>query len=148
MNERNGAWRLAALIAPFALLHGCVTSNIQGSQKPDGGESCGITQQVQAQTPGEIVHQQYSGMTEPSFSVVRTAREWHSVWERICKSCQDFPPGDVDFSNEMLIVAGLGESSGAYLVFIDHVAVIDGRVEIAVRREVLGAQCVITMAKM
>lgn len=137
-----------SLIPLMALTSACVHFSTPISQNGGSLKSCGIVNSTETFKPVEFLHRQYSGITQPLFTVVRNASEWHSVWRRICQSCQELPPDDPDFEKEMLIVAALGESSGAYLDSVDSFGAIDGRLDIVVRREVLGAQCIVTMGKM
>jgi hypothetical protein len=70
------------------------------------------------------------------------------LWKKICKMCIDPAPGNVDFKTEMLIVAALGEHSGAYQSTVDSLTVVDGVMEIVVRKSVAGPNCVITTGNM
>lgn len=139
---------VTALIASMTLTSACVDFRTPISQNGDNQKSCGIVNSTESFKPVEILHRQYSGITQPLFTVVRNASEWHSVWRRICKSCQELALDDLDFRKEMLIVAALGELSGAYLDSVDSFSAIDGRLDIVVRKEVPGEQCVVTMGRM
>ena len=74
---------------------------------------------------------------------IQDTADWRTVWRRIVGPQSEAPPPPVDFSREMLIVAGMGEKPCmGYLVNIDTIFRDDERrIYAVVRERHRGARC-------
>jgi hypothetical protein len=95
-------------------------------------------------SPIEIVSRFHSGLDSPLFLTLKTNAEWHSIWSKICHGCSEDSPEEPNFETEMLLVAAIGDHAGAYRVSFDRAKVMNGRIEVVVKEDVLGANCIIT----
>jgi len=80
--------------------------------------------------------------------VVRDAELWTKLWGQIWQDHSPIPPvADVDFSRDMLIVAGLGtRPSGGYAIQIDSVYRRPQNLEVVLRKISPDANCIVTGA--
>lgn len=85
-----------------------------------------------------------SGLSQPQRIVVRDVDSWRSVWAEIFKTYSPIPPlPQVDFAQEMVVVAALGgRPSGGFSIFIDGANDGgNGATVVRVRAVSPGAQC-------
>ena len=90
-----------------------------------------------------------SGLTKPEQLVIKDAKEWREVWERIhCKVISPVPPlPEIDFTKEMLVVVALGtRPTGGYGIFVDRAVDKNNRREITVGKQTPGKNCFTTQA--
>jgi Tfp pilus assembly protein FimT len=86
----------------------------------------------------------YSAMKDSVRLTVRDAGEWQQAWSAVGHGT---PLPQVDFGQEMVIVAALGQrNSGGYSIYVDSAYQRDGHVEVVVRKVSPGAQCGTTAA--
>jgi len=77
-----------------------------------------------------------SGLRYPVRLTVQDSADWKAIWARIVGPNSEVPPPPVDFSREMLLIAGMGEQPCmGHLVSIDTVMQDDDRRIYAVVRE-------------
>ena len=82
-----------------------------------------------------VVPQTVTGQRDSMRAVIRSAVEWQDFWRIIRQPYVDVVPApQVDFARDMLIVAALGERSGAQEIAIDSVALSSGRLLVYVQR--------------
>jgi hypothetical protein len=94
--------------------------------------------------PMEMLSKLHSGLKRPLFATLKSKVEWQSIWSAICHDCDENTPTEPNFETEMVLVAATGEHGGAFRVSIDGAKILNGRIEILVKEEVLGSNCVIT----
>jgi hypothetical protein len=97
--------------------------------------------------PGAEPLSSFSGLSERTRLVVRDAAEWKQAWSRIWGS--QTPPAlpAVDFTREMVIIAGTGtRSSGGHRIAIDSAYIEGGTLHVVVRTEAPGANCLTSQA--
>jgi hypothetical protein len=146
IRQRSTLWTLASsMLAMFAA---CADSGSVDGRIAAKSEQCEATYNVVGSRPVQLLNQQYSGIPGQMFTVVRSSRDWASIWLKICRMCAEPPPGDVDFNRDMLIVGARGEHSGAYMSSVDGVKLVGGQLEIVILEYVAGPQCLITTANM
>ena len=84
------------------------------------------------------------GITDSVRLTVRDAGEWQQVWSAVGHGT---PLPQVDFGQEMVIVAALGQRySGGFSIYVDSAYQRDGHVEVVVRKVSPGAKCATTAA--
>ena len=85
---------------------------------------------------GEGGFSTYTGVVDSVRVVVRDSANWRALWTRINRPfipAPDLPP--IDFSREMVVVAGLGKRpSGGYDIVIESVEQDSSGIEVALRR--------------
>jgi hypothetical protein len=69
--------------------------------------------------------------------VVKTQAEWVDFWKRFTAHVPPengtFPPPEIDFSKDMVVVSAMGERPhSGYLTFIDGACEVDGQIEVFV----------------
>jgi hypothetical protein len=111
------------------------------------GYSCSDWSNSELHEPIELVNRYDTGMRNATNTVIATPDEWLAYWRRICKGCEDLPPGAVDFSRQMLLLSALGDSAPAHGLKIDSPRVVGHHLEVTVRQEIPASNCVITMAR-
>ncbi|HET7464498.1 MAG TPA: protease complex subunit PrcB family protein [Longimicrobium sp.] len=89
-----------------------------------------------------------SGLTDSARVVVTDARQWAQVWSAIWRNHSPEPARpEVDFTNEQLVVAALGErNSGGYGIIVESAAQHPDYVEVVVRTVSPGVRCGTTAA--
>jgi hypothetical protein len=86
----------------------------------------------------------FSGLSAPERVVIRDQASWASMWAAMSLGGPVPALPDVDFTNEMLVVAALGERpTEGYSIFIDHAVAVDGSVEVTVRSVAPGQTCIV-----
>lgn len=90
----------------------------------------------------------YSGFRDSTRLVVRDRTAWTRVWSAINGAVEPMPPVPaVDFGEEMVIVAALGQRrSGGYAIQIDSVARHELGAVIYVTKSAPGRNCLTTQA--
>ena len=86
----------------------------------------------------------YSGLREPARLVIRDQETWRSTWAKIYERGSEKPALPIiDFDNEVVIVAALGErgSSGYSVVFTGATQNNRGGIDVAVRSSEPGDNC-------
>jgi PrcB C-terminal len=85
---------------------------------------------------GDIAFSTYTGVVDSVRAVVRDSANWRALWARINRPfipAPDLPP--IDFSREMIVVAGLGtRPSGGYDIVIESAEQDSAGIEVALRR--------------
>lgn len=88
-----------------------------------------------------------SGLSASTRVVIRDAAAWKEMWSRIWTTQPAPPLPNVDFNQEMVIVAALGtRSSGGYSIAIESAYREGGSLHIVIRTEAPGSGCMATMA--
>lgn len=89
-----------------------------------------------------------SGIKEKLRLVVRDRDAWRELWAKINASVSPSPRlPEIDFSQEMVVIAGLGSRpSGGYGIIIDHVYQEGNQLEIVVVSRSPGPNCAVTLA--
>lgn len=90
-----------------------------------------------------------SGLAQPQRIVVREVDSWRSIWAEIFKTYSHVPElPQVDFTEEMIVVAALGgRSTGGFSIFIDGANEAgSGGTVVMVRAVSPGAHCGVTTA--
>ena len=89
-----------------------------------------------------------SGIPDSLRIVIRDAKAWREVWERIHKPFSPEPPlPKVDFSRELVVVVALGtRPTGGYGIIVDRAYQRDDRLEIIVRKQSPGQTCFTTQS--
>ena len=77
----------------------------------------------------------HSGLTDPERIVVRDATAWAVTWKRIWAPSSPPPPlPEIDFAQEMVVVAALGQRpTNGYDIFIDTATASGADVSVSVR---------------
>jgi hypothetical protein len=89
-----------------------------------------------------------SGITESRRLVVRDEPAWRQIWTSIWRDVSEPPPlPQIDFTNEMVIVAALGERpTGGYAILVDGATRTADGLSIRVRAISPGPGCLTTQA--
>jgi hypothetical protein len=90
-----------------------------------------------------------SGLRTPTRTVVRTPDEWATMWAQLVQPSVPPPPAPtIDFAQEMVIIAALGERpSGGHAITITRVSEAgDGSVDVVVQSRSPGTTCITTSA--
>jgi hypothetical protein len=89
-----------------------------------------------------------SGLPDSARLVVRTSAEWTTLWNRIVANHGPRPAvPDIDFSNEMLLVAAMGtRNTGGYSIEIEAVDRGSSSITASVRTRSPGKTCGTTAA--
>ena len=86
----------------------------------------------------------YSGLREPGRVVIRDQETWRSTWSKIYERGSEKPAlPNIDFNNEVVIVAALGERrcSGYGVVFTGATQNNRGGIDVVVRSSEPGDNC-------
>lgn len=97
---------------------------------------------------GRVSFTNNSGISDSLRVMIRDAKAWREVWERIHSSVSPTPPlPEIDFSQEMVVVVALGaRPTGGYGIIVDRAYERDDRLEIIVRKQTPGKNCNLTQA--
>ena len=88
-----------------------------------------------------------SGIAEPTRLVVRDAATWASTWSRIWNGQSSQPLPAVDFTRDMVIVAGLGtKPTGGYSIVVESASRDGAALLVVVRTESPGSSCLLSEA--
>ena len=98
--------------------------------------------------PQRATFEYYSGIGDSLRTVIADQQHWREVWARIHRDERPVPPVPaIDWRRELVIVAALGRrSSGGFAIRIDSAYQRDDTLEIVVRTEVPGRNCMLTAA--
>jgi hypothetical protein len=121
--------RRAIVVGCIAL---CAASNGVGAQpSPERGPVA-----VTRLRDGEAGFSTYTGVIDSVRVVVRDSTKWRALWARINRPFIPAPPlPSIDFSREMVVVAGLGaRPSAGYDIVIESVEQDSAGIEVALRR--------------
>jgi hypothetical protein len=137
--------RLLSTAAIVALLgSGCAVEVLSTTPGGEPGTPLAVTR-LRAE-PYSFAY--YSGMADSARLVIRDADQWQQAWSgvgRITSPSQPLP--QVDFSQEMVIVAALGErATGGFGIFVDSAYQQVDHVEVVVRKVSPGTNCGTTQA--
>ena len=88
----------------------------------------------------------FSGISAPTRLVVRDTTTWRSTWQLINQPFIPQPPlPTIDFSREMVLLAGLGtEPSGGYELRIERATRDTSGIDVQLRRTTPAAGCPVT----
>lgn len=144
-----------ALLLPqitLVLLGGCSPSLPAQRATSQSGAAAGVSASravpVRRLRPERATFEYYSGIGDSLRAVIGDERHWRAVWARIHRDERPIPPVPaIDWSREWVIVAALGRrSSGGFAIKIDSAYQRDDTLEIVVRTEVPGRDCMLTAA--
>jgi hypothetical protein len=141
--------RIIILPLLVALLSGGCSNNDFLASGPSEGSSLERTSiPVTRIGSGDLPLTFFSGVTDSTRVVIRTEVDWAAIWETIWNPQTPMPAlPQVDFTREMVVVAGLGtRSSGGYSIRVDSVFQRAGQIEVVVQKTAPGAACVVTGA--
>ncbi len=90
----------------------------------------------------------FSGVIDARRLVVRDRESWLALWDEIVGARTPRPdPPVVDFGNEMVIFAAMGQrGSGGHSIAIEDVRPDDGGLTVVVRETAPGSGCFVTQA--
>jgi hypothetical protein len=78
--------------------------------------------------------------------VIRDQEAWLKLWKEFSHG-QATPAPEIDFSREMLIVVAMGQAStGGFSIMVDGVYERDNKLEVVVKSEGPGRNCMTTQA--
>ncbi len=125
-----------------------IVSREAGTGGGSGGDltpSGGAAQAVPLDT---VYYATTSGVVEPRREVIRSADAWNALWTQITSNLAPAPgPPSVDFSQQQLIVAALGErGTGGYDLEVAAAERAGGRLRVVVNEWVPGPTCMTTQA--
>ena len=81
-----------------------------------------------------LFHSAFDGPSDGVRQVVRDSAEWRKAWIRARSAPTDSAPPPVDFKNQMVVIAGMGNvPSTGYELFIDSVTTVEWGTLIYVR---------------
>ena len=86
----------------------------------------------------------FSGFRESSRLVIRDRDAWRSIWSKLYERTSPIPPmPEIDFANEVVVVAALGErgSGGFNVVFSGATENDSGGIDVTVRAASPGDRC-------
>lgn len=133
-----------AMPAAFLIASACANGASDGLDPSNGGfNNTGLLTRL-ASDPYAYLDD--SGIASSLRVVVRSADEWNALWDGAGQFAPPVP--DVDFSQEMLVVAALGtKRTGGYNIILESAQETDGgSVEVQVRSSSPGSSCVVTQA--
>lgn len=136
----NRAARCGASVGLALLAAGCI-----GATAPTvGPEPIAITRFA----PDNRAFSSFSGISAPTRMVVRDTSTWRTTWQRINQPFIPQPPlPTIDFSREMVVLAGLGtEPSGGYELRIERATRDTIGIDVQLRRTAPGAGCPVIAA--
>jgi hypothetical protein len=131
--------RVAALVAITLLLLAC-----SGSISQSAGTRLPLTRLSTG--PSSLIY--YSGIVQRERLVVRDDATWQTVWTSIWRGTTPTPAlPNVDFANEMVIVAALGSrSTGGYSIVVDSAVMSSNGLTAWVGTSSPGPGCITTQA--
>jgi len=90
----------------------------------------------------------FGGPDEAMRSVVRDEQAWQAFWHELTNAVSPAPePPTVDFTRDMVIVAGMGRRpTGGYLISVEGVYTSDGALYVDVLERSPGVGCMSTQA--
>jgi hypothetical protein len=147
-HSRFALFPLIALI----LLGGCSpTVGAQRASTPPGSRVRATASRaipVRRLRPDRATFEYYSGIGDSLRSVIGDEHHWREVWVRIHRDERPIPPVPaIDWSRELVVVAALGRrSSGGFDIRIDSAYQRNDTLEIVVRTDVPGRNCMLTAA--
>jgi len=95
---------------------------------------------------GDRAFSSFSGFNAPTRLVVRDTTTWRTAWEQVNRPFIPQPPlPPIDFSREMVLLAGLGtQPSGGYELRIEGATRDTGGIDVQLRRIAPAAGCPVT----
>jgi hypothetical protein len=139
-------------MAALALLGGCspTVRAQRASASPGSGVRAAASRAVPVRRlrPERATFEYYSGIGDSLRTVIGDEQHWREVWARIHRDERPIPPVPaIDWSRELVIVAALGRrSSGGFAIRIDSAYQRADTLEIVVRTEMPGRNCMLTAA--
>jgi hypothetical protein len=142
--EREQEWitmRIVLVAALAAVTVGCSAADPMGVPGPE--ESLAVGEAVTLRRIPAASELAFTGLEQPTRRVVRSEAEWRDVWSQIWSRHTPQPPlPAVDFSREMVLVAGMGvRSSGGYSIRIQSARQTAQGLAVTVHSESPGAGC-------